>query len=170
MIGVWLLISSIPYYTLSTYTWAASLGLIDDRSRFHMSMQAVSSAFFNSNHCINIIIYVIFYRDFRSCFTNILARLNPYRCFCKKKQMPRTPSLMVPGSGHSAMRSRRNSPRQLNNNFDYRAYMNHQDVIAMNSRRPSNRRGEEQEGALRSRKNSNHNLLVKKNDHLDVNL
>jgi hypothetical protein len=147
MIGVWLLISCIPYYTLSTYTWAASLHLIDDRSRFHMSMQAVSSVFFNSNHCINIIIYVIFYRDFRACFSCFVCKLNPCSwrwCFCGAKEKPQQGAtaggagLMIPHS--SLMRSRRNSPRILNTNVDYRAYMNPQDMIMLNNRRLSNRR------------------------------
>lgn len=65
MLGIWLLITTIPYYTLFTYHWATSLKLINDKTRLHMTIQAISSAFFNSNHCINIIIYMIFHKDFR---------------------------------------------------------------------------------------------------------
>ena len=77
VIGIWLLISCIPYYSVTTYTWAASLKLVNAKSRRHMSIQAVSSVFFNSNHCINVIIYIIFYRDFRSSLHRGLRRLLP---------------------------------------------------------------------------------------------
>lgn len=66
MLGIWLIFTTIPYYSLFTYYWASSLSLINDRSRLHMTVQAVSSAFFNSNHCINIAIYLLFHKDFRS--------------------------------------------------------------------------------------------------------
>jgi hypothetical protein len=166
IIGVWLLISSLPYYTLSTYTWAASLHLIDDRSRFHMSMQAVSSAFFNSNHCINIIIYMIFYRDFRACFSCFISMLNPCAWFCsaKKKRSSSTPAvgLLLPQS--SALQRRRNSPRFLNNNIDYRAYMNAQDVLVMNHTRLSNRC----EIVQNMHERANSNLIINKNELHDV--
>ena len=83
IMGIWLLITSIPYYSLCTYHWATSLRVLiqnDDRERIQMTIQAVSSAFFNSNHCINIIIYILFHKDFRyntiKLFIN-LFNLNP---------------------------------------------------------------------------------------------
>lgn len=75
MLGIWLLITTIPYYSLFTYHWATSLKLINDRNRLHMTIQAISSAFFNSNHCINIIIYMIFNKDFRLNALKILFNL-----------------------------------------------------------------------------------------------
>lgn len=66
MLGIWLLLTTIPYYSMYTYYWATSLRFINDRTRLHMTVQAVSSAFFNSNHCINIVIYLMFHKDFRS--------------------------------------------------------------------------------------------------------
>ncbi len=88
MLSVWLLLTSIPYYALSTYDWAIALGLISDRARIKdMSVQRISSAFFNSNHCINILIYIFFHRSFRAkllefaaaCFNlNPIIKMNPY--------------------------------------------------------------------------------------------
>jgi hypothetical protein len=82
MLGVWLLLTTIPYYTLSTYNWAIGLGLISDKARItNMGIQAISSAFFNSNHCINILIYVFFHGIFRAKFFELLAacfNLNPF--------------------------------------------------------------------------------------------
>ncbi|CAF1055924.1 unnamed protein product [Brachionus calyciflorus] len=75
ILGIWLLLTNIPYYTLFTYHWANSLKLINDTTRLHMTIQAVSSAFFNSNHCINIIIYMIFNRDFRLNALKLLFNL-----------------------------------------------------------------------------------------------
>ena len=85
-IGLWLLLTSIPYYMLTTYNWATSLNIINDNTRLHMTVQAISSAFFNSNHCINILIYGMFHKDFRFDFLrtffnifnlNPLVKLNP---------------------------------------------------------------------------------------------
>jgi hypothetical protein len=88
MLGVWLLLTSIPYYTLCTYNWAIGLGLISDKARFtNTSIQPLSSAFFNSNHCTNILIYIMFHRGFRAqlfefiaAFFNLnpLVKMNPY--------------------------------------------------------------------------------------------
>jgi hypothetical protein len=65
-LGVWMLLTSIPYYIFTTWNWAASLRVIqhsDTRStRIYMSVQAITSAFFNSNHCVNILIYMAFYK------------------------------------------------------------------------------------------------------------
>ncbi|RNA11445.1 hypothetical protein BpHYR1_009889, partial [Brachionus plicatilis] len=80
ILGFWLLLTNIPYYTFFTYYWAHNLRLIQDTTRVHLTIQAISSAFFNSNHCINIIIYMVFNRDFRLSAIKILFNifnLNP---------------------------------------------------------------------------------------------
>lgn len=82
MLGVWLLATLLPYYTLLTYTWAASLSLINDRSQMYRTIQAISSVFFNSNHCINLFIYLIFYREFRNCLSDMFKRIVWFACVC----------------------------------------------------------------------------------------
>lgn len=81
MLGIWLLLTTIPYYSTYLYYWATSLRFINDRTRFHMSVQAVSSAFFNSNHCINIIIYLMFHKDFRSNALRLVCLVSYKSCF-----------------------------------------------------------------------------------------
>lgn len=65
-LGVWMLLTSIPFYIFTTWNWAASLRVISHadthKTRLYMSIQAVTSAFFNSNHCVNILIYMAFYK------------------------------------------------------------------------------------------------------------
>lgn len=80
MLGIWLLFTTIPYNTLTTYYWISELRLINAKTRLSLTIQGVSSAFFNLNHCFNIIIYTIFHKDFRLCFRNLLIKvfnLNP---------------------------------------------------------------------------------------------
>ena len=42
VIGIWLLVSSIPYYMMLTYAWAASLKFIDPSTRLHMAGRNLS--------------------------------------------------------------------------------------------------------------------------------
>jgi hypothetical protein len=73
-IGLWLLFTSVPYYSLNTYYWVTTLSLIEDHSEWPMTIQAISSAFFNLNHCFNILIYLTFHRDYRN--NSIILILN----------------------------------------------------------------------------------------------
>jgi hypothetical protein len=81
ILGIWLLLTATPHYTLYLYYWATKLEFIADHSRLHFTIQAIFSAFFNSNHCINIVIYLIFHKDFRTTFFRALCdlfNLNPF--------------------------------------------------------------------------------------------
>lgn len=82
ILGIWLLFTTIPYNTLTTYYWIShtELRLINAKTRLSLTIQGISSAFFNLNHCFNIIIYTIFHKDFRLSFRNLLIKffnLNP---------------------------------------------------------------------------------------------
>ena len=80
IIGIWLLVTSIPYYSFFTLLAASSLRLIaplDMDVRLQMSLQALSSAFFNTNHCISIVVYLIFHADFRiTCMELAIGAFN----------------------------------------------------------------------------------------------
>jgi hypothetical protein len=76
IIGIWLLLTSSPYYTINTIIRLSNLNI----SNFVISenfylYQAIFSVFFNSNHCINIIIYFIFHKTFRFKSMKILFKL-----------------------------------------------------------------------------------------------
>ena len=60
-LGIWQIFTNIHYYVLITFDRARLLKITNLE---HTRLQAVSSVFFNSNHCVNILIYLIFYKDF----------------------------------------------------------------------------------------------------------
>ena len=60
-LGIWQVFTNIHYYVLITFDHARLLRITNFK---HTRLQAVSSVFFNSNHCVNILIYLIFYKDF----------------------------------------------------------------------------------------------------------
>jgi hypothetical protein len=60
-LGIWQIFTNIHYYVLITFDRARLLRITNFK---HTRLQAVSSVFFNSNHCVNILIYLIFYKDF----------------------------------------------------------------------------------------------------------
>ena len=60
-LGIWQVFTNIHYYVLITFDHARLLRITNLK---HTRLQAVSSIFFNSNHCVNILIYLIFYKDF----------------------------------------------------------------------------------------------------------
>lgn len=74
ILGIWLLITSVPYYSLQTLYWIFRLIFIEDSmpNLFDYRVQAISSVFFNSNHCINILIYLLFHKSFRSSTLKII--------------------------------------------------------------------------------------------------
>ena len=88
VLGIWLLFVSIPYHAFMAYRWASICGLLPDytdpesntKSQVTVKAQIITTVFFNSNHFINILIYIIFHRDFRAKCLNLfisLFNLNP---------------------------------------------------------------------------------------------
>ena len=83
MIGVWLLLTAIPYYSLITYYMfiaVKNLGSSNYGNETFMKAQAISSVLYNLNHCINVVIYIFFHRDFRSSALNLFIKcfnINP---------------------------------------------------------------------------------------------
>lgn len=66
ILGAWLLITSVPFYTFNTIYWVSQLKIFSDTNfEINKKVQPISSVFFNSNHCINMIIYLIFHKVFR---------------------------------------------------------------------------------------------------------
>ena len=80
IIGIWLLLTSSPYYTINTIIRLSSLNIsnfeINDKAYLY---QAIFSVFFNSNHCINIIIYIIFHKTFRSKSIKLMLKIFKYK-------------------------------------------------------------------------------------------
>ena len=91
IMGVWLLITSAPYYTINTIIRISHLNIFQKSNSFHLEesniylYQALASLFFNSNHCINILIYVVFHKSFRYNLLRILARLFICKSINKQK-------------------------------------------------------------------------------------
>jgi hypothetical protein len=75
IMGIWLLFTQIPYNVLTTHYWISELRLMNIKTRLSLTIQGISSAFFNLNHCLNIIIYILFHKDFRLCLKNLLIKL-----------------------------------------------------------------------------------------------
>lgn len=61
MIGIWLLLTSIPYHLFCFYYKIYGY----QNSYLFMAVQGVTSAFFNLNRCLNIFIYTCFHSDFQ---------------------------------------------------------------------------------------------------------
>ena len=70
LVAIWAVLTSLPYYLLNTYLLFFNLELFDNRSNIVTIaiMQVITSIFFNSNHCFNFFIYLMFYRDFKCSF------------------------------------------------------------------------------------------------------
>jgi hypothetical protein len=87
IIGFWLLITSVPYYTFRVIFWISRLKVFQQNDLFfnsnHGYIQAMVSVLFNSNHSINIFIYVLFHRCFRSSFFNLIT----FNLFSKKNPL-----------------------------------------------------------------------------------
>ena len=71
-LGIWQVFTNIHYYVLITFDHARLLRITNLK---HTRLQAVSSIFFNSNHCVNILIYLIFYKDFGLIILNLFKFL-----------------------------------------------------------------------------------------------
>jgi hypothetical protein len=61
LLGIWQVFTNLNYFVLIKFDRARLLRITHLK---HTRLQAVSSVFFNSNHCINILIYLVFYKDF----------------------------------------------------------------------------------------------------------
>lgn len=66
ILGLWLVLTIIPYYTLHIFDILFSA----DKHQIY-KMLILSSIFFNSNHCINFFIYFIFNSEFRKCLQKL---------------------------------------------------------------------------------------------------
>ena len=66
-LNIYYLLSSIPYYSLITYLDFVELHVFLSNLNIDTIMltQIITSSLFNSNHCINFFIYLIFHADFK---------------------------------------------------------------------------------------------------------
>ena len=67
VVAIWTVLTSIPYYALNTYLLLFRIEVFEtllDAKKIILA-QAITSIFFNLNHCINFIIYFSFYKQFR---------------------------------------------------------------------------------------------------------
>ena len=80
-LGLWLVLTSIPYYTSTTLNNINHKYLFSERRKSFGLFQAIASVFLNSNHCINFFVYYIFDGMFRTCFFKIFQN-----CFKKQRK------------------------------------------------------------------------------------
>jgi hypothetical protein len=80
IIGLWLLITSVPYYTLKCIFWLIRLKVYDSADHWpnYERVQGLFSVLFNSNHSINIIIYILFHKCFRRAALDLI-KLNNFK-------------------------------------------------------------------------------------------
>ena len=88
IIGVWLLLTSIPYHVLCFYYKITIMKTGHEydtqSSALFLAIQGITSAFFNLNRCINIIIYMCFHKDFQGVILPYLTCCtNPVVGFCQ---------------------------------------------------------------------------------------
>ena len=71
--SLWSILTSIPYYCLNNYFYIFQLNFFSHyfEVKTIITSQAISSVFFNLNHCINFLIYLSFYSEFRKFFINL---------------------------------------------------------------------------------------------------
>lgn len=63
VIDIWSVFTSIPYYTLNSYFILFHMNFLSIETL--VKCQIISSVLFNFNHCVNFLIYLCFYKDFR---------------------------------------------------------------------------------------------------------
>jgi len=64
-LGLWLIISNIPYYGFTIWEWTMHLLESDYfKGDVNIILQAFWSVLFNSNHCILIFVYITFHHAF----------------------------------------------------------------------------------------------------------
>ena len=77
VLSIWSVFTSIPYYSFNTYFSLFRLKLFS--SGFHLKTvvmtQTISSVLFNSNHCVNFFMYLLFYSEFRSILRNTFIKM-----------------------------------------------------------------------------------------------
>nr|QVK45819.1 G protein-coupled receptor [Proales similis] len=91
-LSFWMFASCTPYYALVLIHWlySAVLGLEASLPDYFRNVQAVSSFFFNSNHFINLFIYLLFHNSFRRCLFSMFRRRRSERkySFVSKSESP----------------------------------------------------------------------------------
>jgi hypothetical protein len=80
IVAIWTVLTSIPYYALNTYVLLFRIEVLENLldAKKIIITQAITSIFFNLNHCINFLIYFSFYKQFRH---------STIYCFSKTKQL-----------------------------------------------------------------------------------
>jgi hypothetical protein len=75
-VAIWTVLTSIPYYALNAYLFLFRIAVFEDLFDPNKIIitQAITSIFFNLNHCINFIIYFSFYKEFRYFTTNRFSK------------------------------------------------------------------------------------------------
>jgi hypothetical protein len=75
MIGIYLILTVIPYYSMLTYYWASR---DNDYSKRILTIQSITAVFFNSNHCINIVFYLLLHKEFSHQAFLIARKVNTF--------------------------------------------------------------------------------------------
>ena len=77
ILAVWLVLTSIPYHTVNSFyllIYFKDIAKTKIKYTAIVKIQVIASIFFNSNHCINILVYLRFYPAFRCCVSDILKK------------------------------------------------------------------------------------------------
>lgn len=69
-IGIRHLASTLPYYLLSLFWSVYRLFINEEVNNIYLLLvaQGITSIFFNLNHCFNLLIYIVYHRDFKQTF------------------------------------------------------------------------------------------------------
>ena len=75
-VSVWTVLTTMPYYLLNTYLLLLRIDLFENHfeSDAITIAQIISSVFFNSNHCINFLIYLFFHAHFKGLLCKIFSK------------------------------------------------------------------------------------------------
>ena len=74
MLGGFILIANIPYYSYIVWEWLCDLKENSFKISLDIKVQASTSILFNLNHCINIVNYILFNARFRSQLKKIFKK------------------------------------------------------------------------------------------------
>ena len=110
----WILLSSIPYYVMIAIDWVNNLNIDYYKSRSLMELQAVTATLFNTNHLINMLVYMLFHDTFSLNLKKMIYEvLNlRHRFFSNSSDSPLTS--VDSAKGLNKMSKKSNSPKSLN--------------------------------------------------------
>ena len=76
--SLWSFLTIVPYYSFQTYFSLNQLKFFESNfdQNIIFRIKVIASTFFNSNHCFNFFIYVLFHHEFRDCFKSFFLKIH----------------------------------------------------------------------------------------------